>query len=51
MKIDHDYLKGLLEAFEASDEPQTDIKALLSMDIIMTLMFFYSTCDFLKIGD
>ncbi|WP_073381697.1 DUF2513 domain-containing protein [Edwardsiella piscicida] len=25
MKIDHDYLKGLLEAFEASQSPQTDI--------------------------
>ncbi|HHJ0103618.1 TPA: DUF2513 domain-containing protein [Yersinia enterocolitica] len=25
MKIDHDYLKGLLEAFEASEEPHTDI--------------------------
>lgn len=28
MKIDHDYLKGLLEAFEASNKPQTDIKDL-----------------------
>ncbi|AZI87174.1 DUF2513 domain-containing protein [Kosakonia sp. CCTCC M2018092] len=28
MKIDHDYLKGLLEAFEASGEPQTDIRKL-----------------------
>lgn len=28
MKIDHEYLKGLLEAFEASDEPQTDINDL-----------------------
>ncbi|MFD3249830.1 DUF2513 domain-containing protein [Rahnella aquatilis] len=25
MKIDHEYLKGLLEAFEASGKPQTDI--------------------------
>ena len=25
MKIDHEYLKGLLEAFEAAGEPQTDI--------------------------
>ncbi|AGN84925.1 DUF2513 domain-containing protein [Kosakonia pseudosacchari] len=25
MKIEPDYLKGLLEAFEASDKPQTDI--------------------------
>ncbi|WP_422732362.1 DUF2513 domain-containing protein [Leclercia pneumoniae] len=25
MKIDQDYLKGLLEAFEASDSPDTDI--------------------------
>ena len=25
MKIDHEYLKGLLEAFEASEEPHTDI--------------------------
>ncbi|MBJ9325805.1 DUF2513 domain-containing protein [Citrobacter amalonaticus] len=25
MKIDQDYLKGLLEAFEASDTPDTDI--------------------------
>lgn len=28
MKIDHDYLKGLLEAFEASSSPTTDINAL-----------------------
>ena len=28
MKIDHEYLKGLLEAFEASEEPHTDIKQL-----------------------
>lgn len=28
MKIDHDYLKGLLEAFEASPEPITDISSL-----------------------
>ncbi|NLU14783.1 MAG: DUF2513 domain-containing protein [Serratia liquefaciens] len=28
MKIDHDYLKGLLEAFEASNHPQTDITEL-----------------------
>lgn len=28
MKIDHEYLKGLLEAFEASEGPQTDIKKL-----------------------
>lgn len=28
MKIDHEYLKGLLEAFEASGEPQTDINKL-----------------------
>lgn len=25
MKVDHEYLKGLLEAFEAAGEPQTDI--------------------------
>ena len=25
MKIDHEYLKGLLEAFESSEEPITDI--------------------------
>ncbi|KGA34244.1 hypothetical protein KU74_12270 [Pectobacterium brasiliense] len=29
MRIDKDYLKGLLEAFESSDEPQTDINKLL----------------------
>lgn len=28
MKIDHGYLKGLLEAFEDSPEPTTDIEAL-----------------------
>ncbi|RAP58134.1 DUF2513 domain-containing protein [Oleiagrimonas sp. MCCC 1A03011] len=28
MKIDHDYLKGLLEAFEASPDPITDINSL-----------------------
>lgn len=28
MKIDHDYLKGLLEAFEASETPDTDIDRL-----------------------
>jgi len=28
MKIDQDYLKGLLEAFEASDLPDTDISRL-----------------------
>lgn len=28
MKIDQDYLKGLLEAFEASDSPDTDIDRL-----------------------
>ena len=28
MKIDHDYLKGLLEAFEASPDPVTDILSL-----------------------
>ncbi|MDU7382441.1 MAG: DUF2513 domain-containing protein [Enterobacteriaceae bacterium] len=28
MKIDHEYLKGLLESFEASDEPYTDISKL-----------------------
>ncbi|MDM5131848.1 DUF2513 domain-containing protein [Aeromonas piscicola] len=28
MKIEHEYLKGLLEAFEASDAPTTDIKEL-----------------------
>lgn len=28
MKIDHEYLKGLLTAFEESDEPHTDIKKL-----------------------
>ncbi|MBB6116080.1 hypothetical protein F4826_003004 [Rahnella inusitata] len=28
MKIDQDYLKGLLEAFEASENPATDIRLL-----------------------
>ena len=28
MKIDHEYLKGLLEAFEASEGPQPDINKL-----------------------
>lgn len=28
MRIDHEYLKGLLEAFEASDTPTTDIREL-----------------------
>ncbi|MGI8487157.1 DUF2513 domain-containing protein [Pectobacterium sp. S5] len=28
MKIDHEYLKGLLEAFEASGQPQTDVNEL-----------------------
>ncbi|GAA5446117.1 hypothetical protein Misp06_04326 [Microbulbifer sp. NBRC 101763] len=28
MKIDHDYLKGLLEAFEASNSPTTNIQEL-----------------------
>lgn len=28
MKIDHEYLKGLLEPFEASDTPTTDINEL-----------------------
>lgn len=31
MKIDHDYLKGLLEAFEASDSPDTDITELAEL--------------------
>ncbi|WP_025121312.1 MULTISPECIES: DUF2513 domain-containing protein [unclassified Serratia (in: enterobacteria)] len=31
MKIEQDYLKGLLEAFEASEEPQTDINKLLDV--------------------
>ena len=30
MKIDQDYLKGLLEAFEAADKPTTDIEELES---------------------
>lgn len=30
MKIDHAYLKGLLEAFEASDKPQTNINEIAS---------------------
>ncbi len=51
MKIDHDYLKGLLEAFEASDEPQTDIKGLAKHGYNYDTDVFYSTCDFLKIGD
>jgi hypothetical protein len=28
MKIEQDYLKGLLEAFESSDNPTTDIQEL-----------------------
>jgi hypothetical protein len=31
MKIDHEYLKKLLEAFEASDTPTTDIQELESV--------------------
>ncbi|QLO03738.1 DUF2513 domain-containing protein [Citrobacter freundii] len=30
MKIEHVYLKGLLEAFEASDKPQTNINEIAS---------------------
>ncbi|EQA1622547.1 DUF2513 domain-containing protein [Enterobacter asburiae] len=33
MKVDHDYLKGLLLAFEASDHPHTDIVELQKMGI------------------
>ena len=28
MKIDHEYLRGLLTAFEDAEEPYTDIKKL-----------------------
>jgi len=41
VKIDHEYLKGLLEAFEASGEPQTDIFKLQSLG------FDYQTQEFL----
>ncbi|KAA1276961.1 DUF2513 domain-containing protein [Citrobacter pasteurii] len=41
MKIDHDYLKGLLEAFEDSGEPQTNIKLLLAQG------YDYRTPEFL----
>lgn len=41
MKIDHEYLKGLLEAFEASGEPHTDIRKLQEAG------FDYSTYEFL----
>ncbi len=41
MKIDHEYLKGLLEAFEASEGPQTDINKLKKQG------FDYSTEEFL----
>ena len=41
MKIDHEYLKGLLEAFEASEGPQTDIKKLKKQG------FDYATEEFL----
>ncbi|SRY72850.1 Uncharacterised protein [Escherichia coli] len=41
MKIDHEYLKGLLDAFEASEEPHTDIKQL------QLAGYDYSTDEFL----
>lgn len=41
MKIDHDYLKGLLEAFEAAGEPQTNINKLKQAG------FDYHTDEFL----
>jgi len=41
MKIDHEYLKGLLEAFEDSSEPHTDIKKLQRAG------YDYSTYEFL----
>ncbi|MBY5300984.1 DUF2513 domain-containing protein [Citrobacter freundii] len=41
MKIDHEYLKGLLEAFEASGEPHTDIIKLQEAG------YDYSTYEFL----
>ncbi|HBV4767156.1 TPA: DUF2513 domain-containing protein, partial [Klebsiella pneumoniae] len=41
MKIDHEYLKGLLEAFECSDKPETDIQKLHDLG------FSYQTPEFL----
>lgn len=41
MKIDHEYLKGLLEAFECSDKPETDIQNLHDLG------FSYQTPEFL----
>ncbi|QGN37805.1 DUF2513 domain-containing protein [Klebsiella oxytoca] len=41
MKIDHEYLKGLLEAFECSDKPETDIRHLHDLG------FSYQTTEFL----
>lgn len=41
MKIDHEYLKGLLEAFEYSDKPETDIQNLHDIG------FSYQTPEFL----
>lgn len=41
MKINHDYLKGLLEAFEAAGEPQTNINQLRQAG------FDYQTDEFL----
>lgn len=41
MKINHEYLKGLLEAFEASPEPQTNIRELAKAG------YDYTTDEFL----
>ncbi|WP_226067885.1 DUF2513 domain-containing protein [Dickeya zeae] len=41
MRIDHDYLKGLLEAFENADGPQTNIQELAEKG------FSYGTAAFL----
>lgn len=41
MKIGHEYLKGLLEAFECSDKPETDIQKLHDLG------FSYQTPEFL----
>lgn len=42
MKIDHDYLKELLEAFEVSDEPVTNIERLAAQGFTTLTISLFS---------
>jgi hypothetical protein len=49
MQIDQEYFKGLLEAFEASDSPDTDIIRLNDLGSIVKLTHLCFICVCLRI--